>query len=191
MNDADLKIALLDQESAIDNLLDRVESLEHRLTKLIRELAPKPAFQYPFSDPPNPSIKYISVHHSASPMNVTRADVIKWHTANGWPDVRSGYHVFIQADGSIEWGSMDAVLKYTVGQQNPHTLGVCLAGNFHPPDKGFTGRPKIKQLESLRLVLKVWKERYPDASVVPHRRFGGTVCPGDLLAEWVETNHAG
>lgn len=191
MNDQELKSVLLDQEAVMDNLLDRIESLEHRLTKVINELAPKNNTLYPFSDPPNPSIKFISVHHSASPSNVTRADVLKWHKANGWPELRSGYHVFIRADGAIEWGSMDAVLKFTVGQQNPHTLGVCLAGNFHPSDDGYTGRPKVEQLEALNTVLKVWRGRYPQAKVVPHRRFGGTVCPGDLLAEWLEVNYAG
>lgn len=151
---------------------------------------PQPAMVYPFSDPPNASIKYLSVHHSASRADVSREDVLTWHQANGWPGDASGYHVFIKADGEVEWGDMDATLKYTVGAKNADTLGVCLAGNFHPSDRGYTGHPTPQQYDSLRHVLAVWQSRYPSAEVVPHRHFGGTVCPGDVLATWLEQNYA-
>lgn len=174
---------------AINSLMNRLDLLERRVAKL--EKAEQTRMVYPFNDPPNTSIKYISVHHSASRADVTREDVLRWHAANGWPAEASGYHVFIQSDGTVEWGSMDATLKYTVGQKNADTLGVCLAGNFHPSDRGYTGHPTPAQLINLEAVLAVWQSRYPMAEIVPHRFFGGTVCPGDILAEWVEDRYAG
>ncbi len=177
----DIRQGLKDISERLAKLLERTESLK---------LVAGANLVYPFSDPPNSSIKYISVHHSASRADVSREDVLTWHKANGWPADASGYHAFIKADGEIEWGDMDATLKYIVGFHNPHTLGVCLAGNFHPPDKGYTGHPTPAQLESLRSVLAVWRSRYPEANIVPHRHFGGTVCPGDVLAKWMEENYA-
>jgi hypothetical protein len=174
-------------ESAINSLMNRLEIVERFLSKEAQ--GPQPKLVYPFSDPPNASIKFLSVHHSASRADVSREDVLSWHANNGWPAEHSGYHVFIQATGEIEWGDMDATLKYIVGHQNPHTLGVCLAGNFHPSDRGYTGHPTPSQLESLKSVLAVWKSRYPKAAVVPHKFFGGTVCPGDILAAWLEDNY--
>jgi len=176
-------------ESAVNSLMVRLEALEGLVSKAVSQVDPQ--MVYPFNDPPNPSIKFVSVHHSASRADVTRADVLEWHAQNGWPAEHSGYHVFIQADGKIEWGSMDASLKYIVGHQNPHTLGVCLAGNFHPSERGYTGHPTDAQVDSLKRVLAVWQSRYPSAKVVPHRFFGGTVCPGDALAVWLEDNYAG
>lgn len=175
-------------DSALNALMSKMDQFDKRLSAL--EGKDIPMMAYPFSDPPNSSIKFISVHHSASRADVSRADVLVWHQANGWPAEHSGYHVFIKADGEIEWGDMDATLKYIVGHQNPHTLGVCLAGNFHPADRGYTGHPTPAQYDALKAVLSVWKSRYPGADIVPHRYFGGTVCPGDILSAWLEENYA-
>ena len=175
-------------DAAINSLMNRMEIVERFLSKQAQQT--ESTLVYPFSDPPNPSIKFISVHHSASRADVDRSDVIAWHQNNGWPAEHSGYHAFIKATGEIEWGDMDATLKYIVGHQNPHTLGVCLAGNFHPSEAGYTGHPTPAQLKSLREMLAIWQSRYPAAKVVPHKFFGGTVCPGDTLAAWLEENYA-
>ncbi len=179
----------MDEETkkCIEEIVSRLD----KLSKEIQELKDSPTLEYPFDDNPNPSIRFISVHHSASRADISRADVMQWHAANGWAAEHSGYHVFVRADGTVEWASMDAMLKYIVGHQNPHTLGVCLAGNFHPNHPGYTGAPTPAQLDSLKQVLFVWGKRYPLAKVVPHRFFGGTVCPGDELTEWLDENYAG
>ena len=177
-------------KKTLDEITERLDKLTSTVEMLSQLLEADKKNKYPFNDLPNPSIRYISVHHSASRADVSRSDVMVWHAANGWPAENSGYHVFIQADGNIEWGSMDSTLKYTVGHQNPHTLAVCLAGTFHPVHPGYTGAPTPAQIVSLRRVLAIWKERYMSAKVVPHRYFGGTVCPGDELAKWVEDNYA-
>jgi hypothetical protein len=176
-------------KKAIAEIKSQLKELSDSISVLMDDFKAKSKQTYPFSDPPNPSIRFISVHHSASRADVSRSDVMAWHEANGWSAENSGYHVFIKADGNIEWGAMDATLKYTVGHQNPHTLAVCLAGNFHPNHPGYTGAPTPAQIASLRQVLAIWKDRYMSADVVPHRFFGGTVCPGDDLATWLEDNY--
>ena len=62
----DIRQGLKDISERLAKLLERTESLK---------LVAGANLVYPFSDPPNSSIKYISVHHSASRADVSREDV--------------------------------------------------------------------------------------------------------------------
>jgi len=130
---------------------------------------------------PVENIDYLVVHHSATNPNVDIEDIHRIHLNEGFTCV--GYHVFIKADGTIQYGRpMDSQGAH-VYNLNHNSLGVCLAGYFHK-DKVNTGqwpnKPTDAQLSSLVEVLVNWKKKIPQAvKIVGHRELCATSCPGD------------
>lgn len=130
---------------------------------------------------PVENIEYLVVHHSATNPNVDIEDVHRIHLNEGFTCV--GYHVFIKADGTIQYGRpMDSQGAHAYNS-NHNSLSVCLAGYFHK-DKVNTGqwsdKPTGKQLKSLVEILVNWKRKIPQAvKVVGHRELCATSCPGD------------
>lgn len=133
---------------------------------------------------PIENIKDLVVHHAAIPLsnNPDIEDIHRIHQGNGWLCV--GYHAFIKADGTIQYGRpMDSEGAQSYGH-NHEGLGVCLAGYFHPP---YNDKPTKEQLKSLPEVLKNWKGKIPQkVRIVGHRDYGGTACPGDNLYRLLE-----
>ena len=139
----------------------------------------------------------IVLHHSAS----AGGSVIQFredHMAKGWTDV--GYHVIIcngngGGDGQRQRGRPDFIAGAGVRENNTGALHVCCVGNFHKPDKGFTGKPTLKQMRALGYQLVDWANEYPKANLAltDHRTDAlakfPTACPGSefptaLIKEW-------
>lgn len=106
------------------------------------------------------NIKVLVVHCSdtSDDEKLTAKDIHKMHLGFGWEGI--GYHKVIKRDGIIENGRPE----YWVGAHamgiNNHSLGVCLIGrnNFN-----------TEQFNSLKKVLKIWKQQYPNAIIKGHR----------------------
>lgn len=141
-------------------------------------------------------IDTLVLHHSAGGSG--SADVFrKEHIAKGFGKL--GYHAVIcnghgGGDGEIQWGTPAEELGAGVKKNNTGCLHVCLVGNFHKADKGYTGLPTHEQMKSLGAVLTKWSTLYGSPlRVCGHRDKAlpayPTACPGDqfptkLISTW-------
>ena len=122
-------------------------------------------------------IQYLVVHCSDGPddKHVTASDIHAMHLGFGWHGI--GYHRVINRSGLVEQGRPDYWVGAHVYGHNEISLGVCLIGR-----KKFTD----EQFDSLEVVLREWKEKYPNAEVVGHCDFEYTdkTCPNFDAKSW-------
>lgn len=114
-------------------------------------------------------ISQFFIHCSASDNpNHDDIEVIRdWHLQNGWKDV--GYHYFIAKDGTLQEGRDEKLKGAGVLGFNDHSIHICLSGRF-----SFT----FAQAMTLHALLYDLKDRYPRATVDPHRMFSpNKTCP--------------
>ena len=121
-------------------------------------------------------IEYIILHHSAILQKdiANQFDAIKkGHVAKGWGDI--GYHFLIESDGTLKEGrKQDKVGAHCYGRNND-SLGICLAGNFS------IEQPTSAQEKSLSILLEILTKEYPTATIMHHRNFKATQCPGNNI----------
>lgn len=118
----------------------------------------------------------IIIHCSASSITGQTAALMKeWHTERGMRTI--GYHAFIRNNGLIEQGrEWEEVGAHCYGH-NQNSIGICLAGK---EVRDFTPA----QFDSLRLLLKLLKKIYPNATLHGHNEFSIKLCPVFLVDEW-------
>lgn len=120
-------------------------------------------------------IHRLIVHHSASPRDVTTAQIRQWHVErNGWSDI--GYHYVIEGDGALVVGRPFPQQGAHAKGANQDSIGVCVVGDNTVPGRGWT-EPQVAAL--LRLVFAC-RTLWPSIRVVGHRQAGvtETKCPG-------------
>ena len=132
-------------------------------------------------------IKYLIVHHTATPRDTTRFESVKkYHIEKrGFWDI--GYHYFINGKGKVIRGRPEeyvgAHCKTPPPSMNFRSLGICLAGNFE------VEKPSEEQLESLEVLLSYLKDKYkvPTENVLGHCEvpYTATLCPGKNLFSWL------
>ena len=124
------------------------------------------------------NINYLVVHCSDTDNddNIGAKEIHELHLSFGWDGI--GYHKIIQRSGLIEVGRPEFWIGAHVFQHNLESLGVCLIGK----DK-FTKN----QFNSLKIILKDWKVKYPKAKIVGHCYFDNTnkTCPNFNLKKWL------
>lgn len=113
-------------------------------------------------------INLLVVHCAASTpdKDLGVEDIRRMHKAQGWSDV--GYHFVIRRNGRIEKGRDESVVGAHVSGYNANSIGVCLVGGANAKGRGennFT----VAQFESLELVLKDLRKRYPNTRICGHR----------------------
>jgi hypothetical protein len=131
-------------------------------------------------------IKYLIVHHTATPRDSTTFEAVKrYHMQElGWEDI--GYHFFITGDGSLNLGRpVNYVGSHcSAGSMNFKSLGICLAGNFE------IEQPSTGQLKALEGILGELRIKYqvPIDNILGHCEAPGaqTLCPGKNLLDWLK-----
>lgn len=134
---------------------------------------------------------YIAVHCAATPPNldIGRAEIDRWHRAKGW--LMIGYHLVIRRDGRVETGRPIDAIGAHVKNYNHNSVGVCLVGGVDvhgKPDNNFTSA----QWETLAVVLRDLKAKYPKAYVQGHRDFPNVhkACPSFDVRDWLAETRA-
>jgi len=119
-------------------------------------------------------IDHIVIHHSASGLGTTAADIDRWHRERGWTGI--GYHMVIEGSGKIVRGRQLFDIGAHVRGHNRNSVGICLAGD----NTNLAHRWVAAQIVSLKTVLEVFGALFPDATVLGHRDMPDTEteCPG-------------
>jgi N-acetyl-anhydromuramyl-L-alanine amidase AmpD len=135
-------------------------------------------------------IDKIIIHCSAtkSEQDIDAATIKEWHTrpkpmGNGWSDI--GYHDVIKRDGRCEEGRpLTKIGAHTKGH-NRYSIGICLVGGLsdnNEPISNFTN----EQWKTLRRVVKIYRARFPNATVHGHNEFANKACPSFDVQAWLE-----
>ncbi len=134
------------------------------------------------------SINLFVVHHSASSLETTVADLEDWHIDDrGYEYV--GYHIFIDGEGTIHFTRPFNKQGAHAKGANVNSIGICLAGNNTIPDQKWTGI----QLIQLNNVLSGLDFFFPSCKTRGHREVGKTptICPGVDIKDILPNRHLG
>ena len=131
------------------------------------------------------NITHLVVHCTATPQSATIASIPRyWREVMKWRS--SGYHIIVTPAGAAVRLADDTAICNGVKGHNSTSLHVSYIGGVDANGKPLDNRTK-EQKETLRLVLKAWKEKYPTAKICGHRDFPGVVkaCPSyDARSEY-------
>lgn len=132
------------------------------------------------------NINKIIVHCSATPegKDVKTETIRGWHIkGNGWNDI--GYHYVIELDGSVHKGRDESKVGAHCQGHNFNSIGVCYVGGVAKDGKTPKDTRTEKQKESLLVLLKGLKAKYPRATIHGHREFAAKACPSfDAKSEY-------
>lgn len=122
-------------------------------------------------------INEIIVHCSATAegKDFTVADIKKWHLARGFSDI--GYHYVIYRDGSINKGRDESKIGAHCTGHNSYSIGVCYIGGCAKDGKTPKDTRTEAQKQSLLVLLRELKSKYPKAKIYPHYKFAAKACP--------------
>ena len=120
----------------------------------------------------------IVIHHIGNTdRDVSAEEVHQWHKNNGWAGI--GYHFLIRKDSTIERGRPMDMLGAHCYQNNWHTIGVNIVGEF------MNHEPMPAQMSSAAALLAALCRYYrltPSRQTIKgHREYNSTDCPGDNL----------
>ena len=144
---------------------------------------------------PLSAIKRIVVHHTVAPSSTPWSVIANYHVnSRAYPGI--AYHIGVGPDGTVSLlNSLTAETWHcgttaTPEDDNLDTIGVCVAGNFHPGQNVPTEQPTAAALASLRKLLPALDSHLGIAcKVIGHRDIAPnlTACPGDNLYPYVAT----
>lgn len=117
-------------------------------------------------------INAIVLHVSASKASQkkTAADIDREHRNRRPPFRCIGYHYYIRLDGILEKGRPEEEIGAHVKGHNRDTIGICLEGGIDE-DGNYADIRTLVQEQVLVNLLKVLKEKYPDAKFKGHRDY--------------------
>lgn len=137
-----------------------------------------------------PRTDFIVIHCSATDdsLDIGAAEIRKWHLAKEWADI--GYHYVIRRDGTIENGREDELTGAHVEGYNSRSLGICLVGGVDADDGNkAVNNYTDEQWNSLVVLLRTLRQKYPKAKIQGHRDFPGVkkACPCFDVGMWLPT----
>ena len=127
----------------------------------------------------------VVIHHTGNPTDddLSAEEINASHQAQGWTCI--GYHYVIRKDGTIEEGRPHWTVGAHAYNENSHTIGIHVCGNFE------IGKPTQAQLESLAMLLANVCDDYglpiDKYHVVAHRDLMATACCGENLYNQLQT----
>ena len=134
------------------------------------------------------STDFLVVHCSATKpsMDIGKKEIDRWHRERGFFCI--GYHFVIRRDGSVEEGRPLMQPGAHVQGINDRSVGVCMVGGVaedgKTPDPNFTP----EQWDTLTVLLKGLKEKFPHAKIKGHNEFANKACPSFSVQDWLKTN---
>lgn len=128
------------------------------------------------------TLRRIIIHHSASPLTTTLADITNWHVARGFDGV--GYHFVIDSKGIVHPGRPVELKGAHAKGANSDSIGICVVGNNTSEDDRW-GPLQVAALGDLTHALA---EQYGKLDLQAHQWAVGcttqTECPGLTPDQW-------
>ena len=128
-------------------------------------------------------IKYIVIHCTGA-TGTQSTDSIKkyWRDVKGWKSV--GYHYLISMDGGYEQLSPIESPTNGVKGYNATSIHICYKGGAG----GLDSRTE-EQKETLEMLVKQMKAKFPKAEIKGHRDFPDVKksCPSFDVSDWLKT----
>lgn len=122
-------------------------------------------------------IEEIIVHCADTPegRDVRAEEIRRWHMKErGWSDI--GYHYVVDIDGTVEAGRPVEIVGAHCSGHNANSIGICYIGgadaNMRPKDTRTEA-----QKQSIIILLKYLKSKWPNAKIYGHRDFSAKPCP--------------
>lgn len=134
----------------------------------------------------------IIIHCSATrPSQDIGANTIDgWHRQKGYLCI--GYHYVIRRNGQVEHGRPLADIGAHAQGHNATSVGICLVGgvtekNVNKAEGNFTP----EQMGSLRALVTLLKQDYPEAAIIGHRDVNPKkACPSFDAKAWAVSTFA-
>jgi N-acetylmuramoyl-L-alanine amidase len=128
-------------------------------------------------------ISYIVLHCTGAPAKQSTDSIKKhWAEVMKWKSV--GYHYLISIDGGVE--QLEALERPTngVAGYNGNAIHICYKGGLN----GVDTRTE-EQKETLEMLVKQMKAKFPDAEIKGHRDFKNVqkYCPSFEVKDWLQT----
>ena len=122
------------------------------------------------------NINKIIVHCTATKEGkaFTANDITGWHKQRGFATI--GYHWVVLLDGTIQQGRAEMTMGAHCKGHNANSIGICYIGGLDENGKSKDTRTP-EQKESLLILLKELKKKYPKATIHGHREFANKDCP--------------
>lgn len=127
-------------------------------------------------------IKYIVLHCTATSQDATVENIKKyWKERLKWKSV--GYHYIIDKHGVINQLADDSKMVNGVRGYNSVSLHISYIGGKDADDRTHL------QKEAQRVLVKMLKNKYPDAIIQGHRDFDGVKksCPNFDVKKWLKS----
>lgn len=110
------------------------------------------------------------------------ADIDRSHRQRGFNGI--GYHYLVGLDGMVGFGRDERIAGAHCSGHNSRSVGVCYVGGVDARMQPKDTRT-AEQRESLRQLITLLRQRYPQATVHGHREFAAKACPCfDAAAEY-------
>jgi N-acetylmuramoyl-L-alanine amidase len=109
------------------------------------------------------TINYIVVHCTATAHNTKVENILKYWKKIGWKNV--GYHYLIEANGKVNQLAEESQITNGVKGYNSQSIHVSYIGGKSEDDR------TEKQKDSLKIIVRQLKDKYPNAKVQGHRDF--------------------
>ena len=126
-------------------------------------------------------IKYIAVHCTAGSQQATVRDLELEFKRKGWK--APGYHYVVTAEGKIHQLLATELVSNGVKGFNSVTVNVAYTGGIDSKGKSVDNRTE-EQKASLRKLLKLLKEKYPEAVIQGHRDFSPDKNGNGIVDAW-------
>ena len=126
-------------------------------------------------------IKYIAVHCTAGSQKSTVRDLELEFKRKGWK--APGYHYVITADGKIHQLLDTENVSNGVKGYNSVTVNVAYTGGIDANGKSEDNRTEA-QKDSLIKLLKLLKQKYPEAVIQGHRDFSPDKNGNGVVDSW-------
>ncbi len=113
-------------------------------------------------------------------MDIGADEIDQMHKNFGWNGI--GYHAVIRRDGTVEFGRHFDDAGAHVKGHNFQSVGVCIVGGVDDngtPQNNFA----LEQFRSLRHVLDMLQDAWPDAEVLGHRDLSPDIDGDGVIEE--------
>lgn len=127
------------------------------------------------------NIKYIAVHCTASSQHATIKELLLEFERKGWS--KPGYHHIVDVHGKVFNTLSEDEVSNGVKGFNSNLINVAYIGGIDAKGNPVDNRTE-EQKESLLLLLKALKEKYPNAIIQGHRDFSPDTNKNGIVDPW-------